>query len=509
MTQPREPRTYGGWRRRRSMGLLGMGVGATFAVLAAVVTLLLATALSPRMLLYLLPPVLVVALLGLAPAGGTPLATVLLTRWRWWYGTRRGFTRFRSGSRLELPGVLAATSLLSVPDGYGRPYGLVWDQRAGHLTATLRVVANSPWLADPDDADTWVACWGSWLASLGHVPALRWVSVTVQTAPEPGGQLADTVAAAIDPAAPASARAIVAQLVASAPAAAAHVETRVSLTFDPTASPPAPMTLELAVAEVSRTLDGLESALGSCGITVLGRATAAQIAAVVRGAFDPAVRGEVSRAQAGARTTGWADAVPLSAEELPGCYRHDSGVSVSWCWQEAPRQNVHSDVLARLIAPGPYLKRVTLQYRPLPAAAADRVLESEVTSAAFRQAYRHRLGRDETARDAFDQARARQAAREEAMGAGVCLVGMFVTVTVLDAADLPQAVAATEAAAESSKIRLRLLTGSQAAGFATTLPCGACPPRHGSPLILAAGAGATSRASTGSWTCRRPTAPSA
>jgi hypothetical protein len=127
-------------------------------------------------------------------------------------------------------------------------------------------------------------------------------------------------------------------------------------------------------------------------------------------------------------------------------------------------------VLARLVAPGPYLNRVTLQYRPLPAAAADRVLESEVTSAAFRQAYRHRLGRDETARNAFDQARARHAAREEAMGAGVCLVGMFVTVTVLDAMNLPQAVAATEAAAESSKVRLRLLTGSQAAGFAALCP---------------------------------------
>ncbi|WP_370028518.1 SCO6880 family protein [Planotetraspora sp. GP83] len=294
--------------------------------------------------------------------------------------------------------------------------------------------------------------------------------------PVPGGRLAEAVTSAIDPAAPATARAILAQLVASAPAAAAHVETRLSLTFDTSASPSAPPTLTQAAEEVSRTVEGLESALGSCGVTVMGRATAAEIAAVVRGAFDPAARGEVSRPRPGADTAGWADAVPLSAEELPGSYRHDSGVSVSWCWQEAPRQNVHSDVLARLVAPGPYLKRVTLQYRPLPAAAADRVLESEVTSAAFRQAYRHRLGREETARDAFDQARARQAAREEAIGAGVCLVGMVVTVTVLDAADLPQAVAATEAAADSSKIRLRSLTRSQAAGFAATLPCGVCPP---------------------------------
>jgi len=150
-------------------------------------------------------------------------------------------------------------------------------------------------------------------------------------------------------------------------------------------------------------------------------------------------------------------------------------VSVSWAWHEAPRQNVTADVLARLAAPGPYPKRVSLQYRPLPAAAATRVLEAEVNAAAFREHYRRRTGRDETARDAYDQARARQAAAEEAMGAGVGLIALYVTVTVIDPERLPQAVAATEAAAASSKIRLRRMTYSQAAGFAATLPCGICP----------------------------------
>ena len=98
-----------------------------------------------------------------------------------------------------------------------------------------------------------------------------------------------------------------------------------------------------------------------------------------------------------------------------------------------------------------------------------------MNAAAFRAHYRRRTGRDETARDAFDQARARQAAAEEAAGAGVCLISMFATVTVTSAEDLPRAAAWMEAAAESSKIRLRRMTYSQAAGFAATLPCGICP----------------------------------
>ena len=58
----------------------------------------------------------------------------------------------------------------------------------------------------------------------------------------------------------------------------------------------------------------------------------------------------------------------------------------------------------------------------------------------------------------------------------MCLVNVFVTTTVSDETDLPRAAADTEAAAEQSKIRLRRMWRSQAAGFAATLPCGICPP---------------------------------
>jgi hypothetical protein len=384
-------------------------------------------------------------------------------------------------SGFTLPGVLASTALLSAENGYGGRYGIVWDRRTGMLTPTLRVVPASTWLAERSDADNWVANWGGWLASLGHVPMLRWVTVTVDTAPEPGSTLADAVAGAIDPAAPATARQIMGQLVDAAPAAAADVDTRVSLTFDPKKSLVVPRSLTEAAAEAGRALIGLQAALGACGVTVLGRLGAAEIAGVVRTAFDPGARGEIlrigarARAGTGAVMLDWTDAGPVGAEEFPDHYRHDGGFSVTWAWHEAPRQNVTADVLARLIMPGPYPKRVSLQYRPFPAAAATRVLEAEVNAAAFRERYRKRTGRDDTARDAHDQARARQAAAEEAAGAGVCLISLFVTATVTSMDDLPRAAAWTEAAAESSKIRLRRMTYSQAAGFAATLPCGICP----------------------------------
>jgi hypothetical protein len=483
--QAQRPRDYGGWRRRRGIGLWGLGTAGTFTVLAAVLALILVAAADVTALIYIGPPVLVLGAAGLARIGGEPLALKAVRHARWWYGSARGYRHYRVNVVAEhspaatLPGVLAPASMLDAEDGYGGRYGIVHDRRTGLLTPTLRVIPTSTWLADRGDADTWVANWGGWLASLGHVPMLRWATVTIDTAPEPGSTLADTIADAIDPAAPGPARAILGQLVNAAPAAAADVDTRVSLTFDPKNSPAAPRNLTEAAAEVGRVLFGLETALGTCGVTVLGRLTAAEIAGVVRTAFDPAARGEVTRLLTRPSHTGgqlaWADAGPVGAEEYPDHYRHDSGTSVTWAWHEAPRQNVTADVLARLVAPGPYPKRVSLQYRPLPAAAATRTLEAEVNAAAFREHYRRRTGRDETARDAHDQTRARQAASEEAMGAGVCLAGLYVTVTVIDAERLPRAVTSVEAAAASSKIRLRRMTYSQAAGFAATLPCGICP----------------------------------
>jgi hypothetical protein len=481
------PRTYGGWRRRRPVGLLGLGPVGTMIMLGAVMAVLASLTVSPRAAEIVAPPVLAGCGIGLARYQGMPLATLAAIKVRWHLAAAGDRTSFRAGTAtavpgaFQLPGVLAATMLVSAEDGHGGRYGLVWDRHAGYLTATVTVTPASPWLAESSDADTWVAGWGAWLASLGYLPAVRWVTVTVDTAPEPGTRLAGEVAASMSPWAPAPARDILTAVAAAAPAAAASTTIRVSVTFDPSADPSRPADLEAAAGVVTRAMHGLLPGLGACGVAVRGLASAADIAGAVRAAFDPSARGEVSRLLAAARAgqpaipLTWLDAGPVGAEEMADAYQHDSGMSVTWAWHEAPRQNVTSAVLARLAGPGPYSKRLTLQYRPLPAAAAARAIEAEVNAAGFRDAYRRKTGRDSTARDSYDSARAAQAAAEEASGAGVVLVGMYVTVTVTDAADLSRAVSATEAAADASRIRLRRMYNSQAAGFAATLPCGICP----------------------------------
>ena len=157
--QASRARSYGGWRRRRGIGLWGLGTGGTLTVLAAVMTVILVAAVKVSALLYVAPPVAIAAGLGLARVGGETIGLKALRRLRWWWASGRGYTKYRVSVVTEyaggftLPGVLAPAALLSAEDGFGGRYGLVWDRRTGLLTPTLRVVPASTWLADRADAD--------------------------------------------------------------------------------------------------------------------------------------------------------------------------------------------------------------------------------------------------------------------------------------------------------------------------------------------------------------------
>ena len=468
----------------------GLGPAATLVMLGCFAALILVAAFSLQALLYVAPPGVLAGAAGLIRVGGVPLAQLAVQRLRWWRGTRAGHTSYRAEvvqrhtGVLQLPGTLAATELLSAEDGRGGRYGLVRDRHTGYLTATLRVAPVSTWLADPADADRWVANWAAWLASLGYLPSLRWVTVTVDTAPDPGSTLTGQVAAAIDTSAPRAALEILDQLVATAPAAAADVDTRVSITFDPAAFPAQPRDIAEAVTETGQMLSGLESALGACGVSVLGRARAVRhrrdradrvrpggARARSTGCSPPAISpGLGGTAELGQRRPGRRGG---TLGLLPARQRHlgDLGVAGS---APAERHLRRAGPPPRARAPTPSGSPSSTGRCPPP--RPPRTLDNEVRAAEFRHEYSRRTRRDVTARDAHDHARARQAADEEARGAGVSLLGLYVTVTVTDPAQLPRAVADTEAAADASKIRLQRLYRSQAAGFTATLPCGICLP---------------------------------
>src|SRR5689334_5134862 len=472
----RQPRLYGNWRAERGWGIGHLSTTATIIVFLAVLAPLLAASTAPAAVLPLAGVGVVVVAAIVVRIGGRSAADVLGVRLRFWRARRRGWARLSAGvladdtRGADLPGVLAPLRPLDIDDGRGRRHVLLHNRRTGTLTAILRCAPTGLDLADSDQADQWVAAWGGVLADLGYQPLVRHLAVTVDTAPTGGDPLTPHVATHLQPCAPRLARQVLSELVADTTARTASVQVWLSVCLDPNRATPKPADLLAACVEVGRWLPGLETELAGCGVAVQGRATLTWLTGAVRAEFDPAVRPHV--AAAGLE---WADAVPVAALEDWDLYRHESGVSVSWALREAPRQAVDAAVLAPLVAPGPYARRVCWLYQPYPADQAAAKVEAQVTAGQIRRAWATRTRRDETQRDRDDRDRALQAAREEAAGAGVGRFTLYTTTTVTDDTELSAAVADVEQRAGQARLRLRRLRGAQAAGFAAALGFGINP----------------------------------
>lgn len=108
---------------------------------------------------------------------------------------------------------------------------------------------------------------------------------------------------------------------------------------------------------------------------------------VIRIAYDPAAARLIDEANAAGEPPElyWPEVGPTAHQAGWDTYRHDSALSVTWMMSGAPRGNVPSSVLSRLLAPhrGVARKRITLLYRPIDAAKAAAIVESDVRAASF------------------------------------------------------------------------------------------------------------------------------
>jgi hypothetical protein len=206
--------------------------------------------------------------------------------------------------------------------------------------------------------------------------------------------------------------------------------------------------------------------------------SAAELCETIRTAYDPAAQAtfDDARANGTVAEVAWQDVGPVAADAAFGSYRHDSGCSITWAMNEAPRGNVPSDILARLLRPHPEIdrKRVTLLYRPLDSAKAARIVESDHrdAEATVRNAKRP------TSRMLSERKSAAATASEEAHGAGLLSFGLLITATAPDPDRLDAAKRAVEQLAPSARIRIRPAYGYQEAAFAAALPLGVVLPAH-------------------------------
>ncbi|GIJ28276.1 hypothetical protein Vqi01_34380 [Micromonospora qiuiae] len=473
-----EQPTYGNWRLGRGAGLFGLGPVGTIAAFLVMVIAAMMLPVSPlASLVTAVLGVLVLAPLAIRINGRTGFQ-VITARVAWWLARARRHHVYISGvaSRVaaahQLPGVLARSEVYEVETGRSGVVAVVVVPQSRHYTVTLRCAPEGMDLVDQAVIDARVAHLASWLSALSREPQLVQAQVTVETTPDPGTRLAAEVAATSRPDAPALALQVLNDVVQSYPAGSATVDTRVSLTY--TAPPGRSMSHEDVCREVAARLPHLHAGLTGATGAGIAPMSARRLAGVVRAAYDPAAALDLARDPH--LTPDWTQAGPVATRESWDFYRHDSGVSRTWCMVEAPRGVVYSRLFARLTDPDPQLlrKRVTMIYRPYSPGEAARLVEADKRDARFLASKKHRP----SARDLTDLAAADQAAEEEATGAGVTRFTVLVTATVANDKQLDEATGIIRARAGEARLTLRPMYGCQAAGFAAGLPTGVVLPTH-------------------------------
>lgn len=483
-----QPPTYGNWRRPATAGILGLGSIGTAGLMAGLVVVVLVVMVRGLIegLVLGLVLALAVLLLTVRDSHGKSALDRIAARVGWMRARAAGSNIYRSGplgralwGTFQLPGIAAPTRLSEHMDSYRRPFALIEMPHVGSYSIVIAAEPDGAALVDPEQVDQWVASWGHWLARLGDEPGIEAASVTIETAPDTGSRLRREVQGNIDPNAPAFARAVLSDVVDAYPHGSSSVSAYVALTFSAShRGSSKKATPEEMARELAPRMAGMTAMLHQTGAGAAHPVSAAELCELVRVAYDPAAAG----ALADAATDGedpqlqWQDVGPTAAEAAWDHYRHDSATSVTWAMTTAPRGNVHSSILSRLLAPSPRIarKRVTLLYRPLDSARAAAIVEADLRAMEFRATATAKPA----ARDLHALRAARVTATEEAAGAGLVNFGMLVTATVQDAAQLEDAKATVDNLGAIARLRLRILYGSQDAAFAAALPLGLVLSKH-------------------------------
>lgn len=482
------PRTYGNWRRPVTAGVLGLGTLGTFLLFAGLISIILTVMIFGLLEAAIWFAILAVVMLVVTTKDSHGKSTLerAMTRGGWWVTRARGENVYRSGplgrtpwGTCQLPGIAAATRLSESEDSYGRPFALIQSPATGTFSVVIGTEPDGAALVDPEQVDVWVADWGHWLRNLGDEPGIEGASVTVETAPDSGSRLRREVEANLDAGSPAFAQQMLSEVVEKYPAGSSTVKAYVTITFNAAhRSGGKRRKADEMARELAARLPNLTHNLQATGAGAAAPLSAQELCQVVRVAYDPAAAGLFDRASVAGETVPmqWHDVGPVAAEATWDRYFHENAVSFSWEMTEAPRGNVQSSILARLIAPHSDVtrKRVTLLFRPVDAARAAALVEADMRAAEFRISATAKP----SARDLRSARAAAATAQEEASGAGLTMFGMVVTATVDDDSMAADARATIDNLAATARLRLRPVYGSQDSAFALGLPLGLIPRKH-------------------------------
>lgn len=474
-------RRYGNFRRPSSPGLGALGTGGTILLFIGLIGLIVCVMFQWIIggLIWTVALIVVLGLLIVRDQHHRTTFQRLGSRVAWWNARRAKEHLYRSGpvgrvpsGKFQLPGLLAPTRLHEYADSYDRLFALVETPSVGHYSVVISCAPDGASLVDQEQIDQWVAGWGQWIAGLTQEANLVAAAVTVETAPDTGARLRREVQTQLKDEAPPLAREMLQQVVRDYPSGSATVRAWVSLTFNGRSLTGKRRKTEDVARDIATRLPGLTQSLSATGAGPAAPVDAQGVCELVRVAYDPSSAPLLDEihSQGHAPELAWEDVGPVATEASWDLYRHDSAISRTWVMSSAPRGEVFSSVLTRLLAPHPDVdrKRVTLIYRPIPAARAAALVEADKRTADFRINSATRP----SARAMREARAAEDTATEEARGAALVDFGMLVTATVTDPDRVADARSAIDNLAATARVTIRPAYGGQDSAFAAALPLG-------------------------------------
>ncbi len=456
-------------RRGIVLGLSGprLVTAGTAAVIAVVA--LYAGGSAP---VFAAPLVVLLLAVTLVPIGGRTAVEWLPITARWGRRSATGQTVFRArigkprpAGTLALPGDAAALREYTDPDT-GAVY--IHDPHRATLTAILDVQHPAFVLLDATDQNRRVTTWGRALASACRTGRIATIQVLERTLPDSGRSLVDwwRTHGTRDGS---WASETYEQLVERAGPAGHRRASTISIALDLRAAArpirAAGGGLRGAAVVLRQEVDAMILALRAADITVTRVLAPADLAVVLRTAYDPSIAPALDRH--GNLGHDLATAGPLAITESWGSLRSDSAHHAVLRISEWPRTHVTPGFLQPLLASTGVQHTFTILFTPMRADAAARTIRKAKTEHISDAAQRAKIGQVEDATRTAEYTDVLQQEADLTAGHGLLRAVGLITVSAANAVELERGVAVIEQAAIQSSCETRRLWGQQAQAFTT------------------------------------------
>jgi len=243
------------------------------------------------------------------------------------------------------------------------------------------------------------------------------------------------------------------------------------------------------IKEMARRLGGVLTVLNEAQLNPRLLAPE-EIVTLTKRAYTPAAVNDLELAEMtdGGHGLTWDDAGPMAQKAKMSTLYHDGCFSTTWEMAERPKSAFVETVLRPLLDPNPDLmrKRVAICYRPHAPVESARIIERDLKHAKSGMNRFRKAGPSFEAQERLNDVEEQR--EDQGQGHGLTMVGLMVTVTVPEDADVPKADAVTKDLGVRSRLRLQRMWFSQDTAFAATLGVGVLMPSHAAKVSSKLGA---------------------